>query len=520
MPVDETPRAPSVPETLESVAARAPHDVAVMHRGRRRTLSRFVEDVARVAQGLCDLGVRPGQRVAIICATHAEAVTALHAVLRIGAVAVLHDPESTARELRRAFEDHSAVLAIADRQAIPALRALPADVHPKAVVAVDPPRSARAVVSGAVSHAARNQVRIVRRLRGRGPGPRPRPVDRGIPWRVLSESCPMDPGHPRPVGRDLALLQYGWGGDGELLGAMLTHENLVRGAAQLTESWEGLDDERRPVCATLPLHETAGVLLGALAPLLAGRPVVLAPDPDELQGALRKTRPAVVSAPPSLLLATATASTAARTDLAAVPMVLTSLEGTDPSVLRRWSRLTGTAPLVAEARPESGIAFCGAFDPEHPHRLGSPLGGVVVDVDADELRVAGQSVFHGYWNRPDETAHVLSGDGWVRTGLRVAAGVCRSDLASAELIGAAVPLLVAPDGRTVSPREVAATLMGHPDVMLAAVSGELLPDGGQAVRARARLRPGADCTAAELRDFVAARLAPVKVPREIELLAP
>lgn len=521
MPADETLRALSVPETLEARAAADPQGVALVHHGRRRTRARLADDIARVAQGLIDHGVRSGQRVAIICEAHAEAITALHAALRIGAVVVLHDPQSTARELRRAFEDHTAVLAIADRSAQAALRALPPDVHPKALVTIDPPRSARAVVSGAVSRAARDRARLVRRLRGRGTLPAPRPADHGIPWRVLGESCPIDPGHPHPSARDLALLQYTLGADGELLGAMLTHENLVHGAWQVADAWDGSDDGSGAVAASLPLHETSGVLLGALTPLLVGRPLVLS-SPEDLPALLRKVRPAVVCAPPATLVHAATAGAAARGDLAAVPVVLTSLEGTDPEVLCRWSRLTGISPLVAEAHPECGISFCGPFDPDHPQRLGAPLADVDVDTTGGRLRVAGPHVFHGYWNRPDETAHVLSGDGWALTGHTV-----RADAATApgpassediEVTGAEVPRFVTPDGRCVSPREVTVTLMGHPDVMVAAVVGASLPEGGQAVRATARLRRGAATTAEELRAFLAARLAPAKVPERIELL--
>lgn len=521
MPVDAGSRPGSIPELLAQTAERRAQETCVDHRGRRRTCTRLLEDVDRLAQGLIDLGVRPGQRVALVCALHPEAVVAVHAIWRIGAIAVPHDPESTSRELRRVFEDHSPVLTIADRSALGAIRDLPRDVHPKAVVAVDPPRSARDMVRSAVQSAVREQLRSAVRLRPRPVSlrlrarqhPRPRVLDRTIPWSIVMASCPLDASHPRPGPHDLALLQYTTGPDGEVLGAMLTHENLLESTRRLTRLWAEDAEAPGPVVATVALHEVAGVLLAALAPLCEGRSVVLAPRPDDVLPAVRRTRPEVLCGPAPVLLGAALSSPACAADLSRVPRTLTLLDGSSPEVVRRLDRLTGREAVVVDARPECGISFAGVFDTAHGRPLCRPLDGVQTDVVDGELRVAGPQVFHGYWNRPDETAHVLSGDGWVRTGAQVAP---RPD-GELELLASSRSRINAPDGRTVSPREVAAALLGHPDVSDAVITGEDLPDGGQEVRARVALRAGSTCTAEELERFVASRVAPVKVPRRIDI---
>lgn len=523
MPVDAGSRPGSIPELLAQTAERRAQETCVDHRGRRRSCTRLLEDVDRLAQGLIDLGVRPGQRVALVCALHPEAVVAVHAIWRIGAVVVPHDPESTSRELRRVFEDHSPVLTIADRSALGAIRELPRDVHPKAVVAVDPPRSARDMVRSAVQSAVRDQLRsavrlrprpVSLRLRARREHPRPRVLDRSIPWAVLMASCPLDAGHPRPGPHDLALLQYTTGPDGEVLGAMLTHENLLESAERLTALWADGADEPGPVVATAALHEVAGVLVAGLAPLCEGRTVVLAPRPDDLLPAVRRTRPEILCAPAPVLLAAALSSPACAADLSRVPRTFTLLDGSSPEVVRRLDRLTGRETVVVDTRPECGISFAGVFDTAHGRPLCRPLADVATDVVDQELRVAGPQVFHGYWNRPDETAHVLTGDGWVRTGAQVAP---RPD-GELELLASSRSRIIVPDGRSVSPREVAAALLGHPDVSDAVVTGEDLPDGGQEVRAVVTVRAGSTCTAEELERFAAARIAPVKVPRRIDLV--
>lgn len=510
MPVSDASRAPSVPAALAEAAHRSPHAVALEHRGRRRTYARLLDDVARLARGLYELGVRPGHRVAIVCEMHPEAVIAFHAALRIGAVAVLHDPTSTARELRRAFEDHSAVVAIADRQAIPALRHLPPDVHPKAVIAVDPPCR----TSVRVRRAMQARLAAVQHLRRLPLRHRPRPLDHAIPWRLLLASSPLSPAHPQPAARDLALLQYTIGADGELLGAMLTHANLVASARQLGSLWR--DEVSACVCATVPLHEPAGAYVGLISALLDGGSLVLAPSTDDALAALRRGRATVLAATPPVLHRLARAAAETGGDLSAVHRALTLQQDLDAELARRWRELTRCPVDIGYVRAECGISVAGTFDAEHPDALGRALPEVRVSVGADaELFIAGPQVFHGYWNRPDETAHVLSGDGWMRTGDRahLAAGQGIDHLLASRA------RIVTPDGRSVSPLEVAATLMGHPDVVEARVGGTALDGGGEEVEAAVVLRDGSACTAEDLRRFVGQRLSPVKVPARIAILA-
>lgn len=411
MPVSDSPRPPSVPAALAEAAHRSPHAVALTHRGRRRTYGRLLDDVSRLARGLFELGVRPGHRVAILCEMHPEAVIAFHAAVRIGAVAVLHDPASTARELRGAFEDHAAVVAIADRQAIPALRHLPPDAHPKAVIAIDPPCAAPVRLRRAVqAHLA-----SVQRLRRIPLRQRPRSLDMAIPWRLLLASSPLAPSHPLPAPQDLALLQYTSGADGTPLGAMLTHANLVASARQLSSLWR--TEAPVCVCATTPLFEAAGAYVGLLSAPLDGDALVLAPSADDVLAALRRGREMVLAATPRTLHRLDDAVFAAAAELSALRRVVALQPDLDAALARRWGELTGRPVDIGYVRAECGIPVAGTIDTEHPDALGRALPEVRVSVDAvAELFIAGPQVFHGYWNRPDETAHVLSGDGWMRTG--------------------------------------------------------------------------------------------------------
>lgn len=507
--------APSVPAALAQAALRAPLQIALEHDGHRRTYARVLDEISRLARGLHELGVRPGQRVAIVGGMHAEAVIAFHAVVRIGAVAVLHDGASTPRELRRAFEDHAAVVAIVDPEALEAVRSLPPDLHPKAVIAISPRRRTVERLQSAVV----GPVLSMRTL-GRRPRERRRAAEQVIPWRLLAASAPLPDSHPLPRPRDLALLQYTIGRDGELLGAMLTHENLVADADQLARLWDPAPQPAprtaQVVCATVPLHEAAGAPVGLVAALLGGHQLVLAETGEDVVAAVRRGRLTILTGTPALLSEVASLAAHSGCDLASLHRALALQPGLHAAVADAWAGVLGHPVDIAYVRAECGVALGGHFDPGTPRTLGAALPGVEVRIGADhELRISGAQVFHGYWNRPDETALALSGDGWVRTGDEVRPGRATGEV----LVRSRRREIVRADGRVISPREVAAILLAHPDVVAAAVEGGALPEGGDTVRARVALREGAEATVEDLRAFAADRLSPAKVPQTIDVVA-
>lgn len=497
----------SASAALAAAAERAPLPLAVADPFRRRSSARMMDDVARLARGLVELGVRRGHRVAIVAGMRVETLEAVHAALRIGAVAVIHDPASSARELRRCFEDHAAIVAIAERGALGTLRDLPSDIRPKALIALDDPRSTADRMRGAV-HAPLAMARHLRRHPLRRP---PRPAEHHIPWRLVLESAPLPAAHAGPSPRDLALLQYTTGPDGTLMGAMLTHENLVATAQQALVALDAPDGAA--VCSALPLHEPAGASIALLAPMLGSHPLVLVPGPEDAVAALRRGRPSVVAATPGLLQQVVTTACEGSVGLSAVRRAVVTRPGPIPSLARAWKDLADGALEVCDARAEYGISFAGPYEADAPGSVGRALPRVRVSLaEDDELCIAGPQVFHGYWNRPDETAHVLSGDGWMRTGDTAAIGPHER----IEILASTRERITLADGRTVSPREIAATLLGHPVVAAASVRGEALDEDGERVVAQVVVREEAAFDEDEVRAYVAARLSSGKVPARIE----
>ncbi|MCU1446230.1 AMP-binding protein, partial [Cryobacterium sp.] len=127
-----------------------------------------------------------------------------------------------------------------------------------------------------------------------------------------------------------------------------------------------------------------------------------------------------------------------------------------------------------------------------------------------ELLVRGPQVFSGYWDRPTETAQVLLADGWLRTG----------DIVTVSSDGFVTVVdrikeLIITGGFNVSPSEVEAALLSHPDIADAAVVGLKAETGGEDVIAAVVLVPGATLDVAGLREYCRTRISAYKVPRRI-----
>ena len=133
--------------------------------------------------------------------------------------------------------------------------------------------------------------------------------------------------------------------------------------------------------------------------------------------------------------------------------------------------------------------------------------------EVGELAIRGHNIMKGYWEREEATAAAIDDEGWFRTG-----DVGRMDEDGYFYIVDRKKDLVIRGGFNVYPREIEEVIYEHPAVREAAVIGVPHETLGEEVGAAIALRPGADATPAELRDFVKQRVAAYKYPRHVWLV--
>lgn len=487
--------------------------------GRQTSYRKLGEQVARAAEGLRRLGVRAGDRVALILPNCPQHVVAFYAVLRLGAVVVEHNPLYTSRELRHQFEDHRARVVIALNKVVPAIQEFPADITIDKIVSVD----------------LLTEFPAVKRLALKLPLPKLRetraalstPAPGTLPWKQLLSGPAIDPTHPRPAVTDLAVIGYTSGTTGHPKGAMLSHFNLYSNALQ-GEAWmHGAEQGKEVLYAVLPMFHAFGMTLYLTFGIRKQGLLVLFPkfDADLVLAAMKKSPATVYCAVPPIYERTAIAAKEKGVSLRSCKFCISGAMNLPDHVVELWESVSGGLLVEGYGMTESSpVALGNPFaDTRRTGTIGVPFPSTlmkVVDMDdparvvpqgeRGELLIKGPQVFQGYWNNPEETAKTLTEDGWLHTGDIVTV----SDDGFTTIVDR-VKELVITGGFNVSPSEVEAVLRQHQDVVDAAVFGTVSDRGGEMVVAAVQLEPGATLDETALRDYCKERMARYKVPVRI-----
>lgn len=515
-PVDIEPVTGSLVDMLDQRCTQWADRDAISFFGATTAYRELGERVARVAQGLHDLGVRRGDRVALIMPNAPQHVIAFYAVLRLGAVVVEHNPLYTRDELEVQFRDHGARVVIAWDRVVATLQQLPADVGLSTIVAVDVtramPLTTRAALRLPVRKARESREKLTARTTGT------------VPFARLERAKPLPADHPRPEKSDLACLQYTSGTTGTPKGAMISHENLWANARQGAAWMPDFVHGEGSIYGLLPMFHSFGVLLSVIYSVETGSRAVLFPtfDPELVVQAAKRFPPTFVPAVPPMFDRLARIAREGRLDLSGVSYAISGAMTLTPAIVKRWEDLAGTmlnegyglteTSPVALANPFNDARRIGAIgipfpstdirvvDPEQPTRQ-------VAQGETGELLIRGPQVFQGYWNRPEDTAETLLEGGWLRTG----------DLVVQDADGFVTVVdrkkeLIITGGFNVSPSEVERVVSGVAGVAESAVVG--IPRGGgtEVVTAAVVMEPGTAFDEAAARAAAREQLAEYKRP--------
>ena len=489
--------------------------------------------VSRAAAGLLRLGVKAGDRVALVLPNCPQHIIAFHAVLRLGAVVVEHNPLYTDRELRHQFEDHGATVAIVWDKVVEQVRQLPADVGLRHLVSVEliPAMPLLQRIALRLPVPAARTARTALSAGKHGHRAHTAPARRTVrPWQELLESGELKKKHPRPAAQDLADLQYTSGTTGLPKGALLTHSNLQANAAQGRAWVPGLKEGRETVYAVLPMFHAYGLTLCMTFALSIGAKLVLFPkfDVDLVLKALKKSPATFLPAVPPIYDRIAAAAAERGIGLESIRFSISGAMNLPTATVETWEKATGGYLIEGYGLTEtSPIAIGNPFGPSRkPGTVGVPFPltdirvvdpkDVLIDRAAGEegeLLIRGPQVFSGYWNRPQETEDALLEGGWFRTG-----DIVSVDRDHFVTIRDRIKELIITGGFNVSPSEVEDVLATFPGISDVSVVGLPRPGGGEDVVAAVVALPGTTIDPDALQVFARKHLAAYKVPRRVVVL--
>ncbi|MDR0959924.1 MAG: AMP-binding protein [Propionibacteriaceae bacterium] len=506
-------------ELYETAMREAASSVALEFFGKTTTYAQLGEAIERAAEGLRRLGVKAGDRVALVLPNCPQHVIAFYAVLRLGAIVVEHNPLYTSRELRHMFEDHTARVAICWDAAVEKLRAQPDDIELDTIIAVNLLKEFPTVKRLALALPV-PKLRATRdRLHHRAPNT--------MSFEQLVSAPRIDPTHPHPSVNDIAAIQYTSGTTGLPKGAMLTHYNLYANARQ-GEAWmHGAQPRKETFYAVLPMFHAFGMTLFLTFGVLKQGRIVLFPtfDVNLVLDAAKKNPPTVYCAVPPIYESTAKRSKERKISLKSAKFCISGAMNLPDSTVELWESVAGGLLVEGYGMTESSPVALGNpfYETRRTGTIGIPFPSTemrVVSVDDPTVEVAqgergelllrGPQVFQGYWNNPEETEKTLLPDGWLRTG-----DVVTVDEDGFTTIVDRIKELIITGGFNVAPTEVENVLRSCPGIADGAVVGLPSERGGEEVVAAVVMEEGATLDVEALRDFCRERIARYKVPRRI-----
>ncbi len=504
---------------LDDAAESYPDATATIFFNAKRTYRSLSDDTWRFANGLRGLGVKKGDRVALLLPNSPQFVIAFFGALRAGATVVPCNPLYTGPELHHQLVDSGAETLVVLSRLYPVAKAARPGTKVRNVIVTNIKEEMPPVLRVLFTVAREKKDGHRQSYKG----------DEGaVAFRrvLASPATPFDAGIKKD---DIALFQYTGGTTGVSKGAMLSHRALVANTLQCRAWHVGTKDAEGAGMAVMPFFHVYGLTVVMLQAIQSAGAMVLEPQ-FELERVLKdiaRYKPRTFPGAPRIYNAIINSPLATKYDLRSVDACVS---GSAPLLIethKRFVELTG-AKLVegyglTEAAP---VTHCNPLYGQGKQKIGTigvPYPDVeskIVDLEtgtrelatgeSGELVLRGPQLMDGYYNKPDETAATLR-NGWLYTG----------DIATVDADGYYAIVdrkkeMIIVSGFNVYPREVEEALATHPAVLDSAAIGMPHPIKGEEVKVFVVLKPGASATADDIIAHSRTQLAPFKVPHEVE----
>ncbi|MBJ9954321.1 MULTISPECIES: long-chain-fatty-acid--CoA ligase [unclassified Acinetobacter] len=478
----------------------------------------------KFATYLQSLGLAKGARVAVMMPNVLQYPVVALAVFRAGLVLVNVNPLYTARELEHQLNDSGAEALVIVENFATVYQAIIGKTPVKHVVVASVGDMLGTLKGTLVNF-------VLRKVRKQIP-------DWNIPGHVkfnaaLAKVSPSNYKRPNITLSDTAVLQYTGGTTGVSKGAELTHRNLVANLMQCDGIFQskfgqgdGAKDDR--IFCALPLYHIFAFMVCALYGMYKGQANILIPNPRDLPAVikeLRKYQPGFFPAVNTLFNALVHNEEFRQLDFSNLKMAMGGGMAVLPSTAEEWKKVTGTIIIegyglsetspVATANPPATTEFSGTIGVPLPLTDVAILdddGNHLPQGEQGEISIRGPQVMKGYWNRPDETAKVMTADGYFRTG-----DIGVMDARGYFKIVDRKKDMILVSGFNVYPSEIEEVIAQHPKVLEVAAIGVPDEKSGEVPKLFV-VKKDQSLTTEEVLEFAKANLTGYKRPRYVEFM--
>lgn len=515
-------RYPSIPAVLDDIAARYPDKVGYTNMDCGLTYSRTAALTKELAAYLQSLGLKPGDRVAIMMPNLQQYIISLLGILRAGMIAVNVNPLYTSHELGHQLADSGSKAIIIIENFAKTLQNTLSETPVKHIVTTK--------VGDMLPWAKRTITElVVRYVKKMVP-------DFNLPGHVnFRRALSIGRSHGfKPVelkNTDVALLQYTGGTTGVAKGAMLTHRNVLANVEQ-TGTWisSTFEEAKETAMTALPLYHIFSFTATLCFSKFAATQVMV-PNPRDIPGLvalIKKWDFSIIPAVNTLFNALVNNKEFQTHKFSRLKMTVGGGAQVQRNVAEKWHKVTGCHILEAYGLTETSPGVCGNL-PDAPWdgSVGYPLPSTLVSIRGEqfadlgicsnpddvaahtgEICVKGPQVMAGYWEKPEETANVLV-DGWLRTG-----DVGFMDERGTVTITDRKKDLIIVNGLNVYPNEIESVIASMPGVLECGVVGVNNPRVGEMVKS-VIVKKDPTLTREDVVKYCRARLTGYKCPRQI-----
>jgi long-chain acyl-CoA synthetase len=508
-------------DLVDKAAKERPDEAMLIFKKRNISYAELNKLSDEFAAALVGLGVKKGDRVALVMPNCPQAIICRWGSWKVGAILVHLNPVYTESEMQHALSDCGAETVVVLTPFYQNIKKLQPKTKVKNIIATN------------IKEYLPPLLKILFTLAKEKKEGHYVEIEKGDYW--FQDLMSKHAGAARPKvevkSQDPALILFSGGTTGLPKGVVGSHFSQVATGMQFY-SWvkDYVEPYKDVVTAVLPLFHSFGTFAVMCTAIASNMKISLIPNPrdrDDVVATIQQTKPAFFVAVPALFIALMEHPKvkAGKVDFRSMKTCCSGAAPLLAETKKRFEDLTGGRILEGYALTETAMAACvGPYKGKYKEgSVGFPLPDVVVrigDIETGEGEMPvgkeGEIVFSapnlmlGYWQRPEETREMLR-DGWLYTG-----DVGYMDEDGYVFITSRKKDLIKPSGFQVWPREVEEVISSHPAVLEACVAG--IPDAkqGEAVKAWVVLEAGKTATAEEIQAWCKEKLVSYKIPKFVE----
>ncbi|MBN1883646.1 MAG: long-chain fatty acid--CoA ligase [Deltaproteobacteria bacterium] len=505
----------TISEFLSRTAKRFPKRCALTFLGKKISYAELDGLANRFANALIKLGVKPGDRVGLLMPNIPQIVISYYGIWRAGAVAVPVNPLYTDREIEHQFNSSGTTAVITLDLLAPRALGMRSKTKIQTVITAHindylpfPTKQLYPFVKKGMYFKYEKQPDYYQFL------------------DLMKESSPKSSGDPSKLD-ELALIPYSGGTTGLAKGVSISHRNISC-ITQILQTWlYDVKEQPESELAIFPFFHMAGFTAVMNVCIINGWNAILVPRPEPqiVMDMIRKHKPSIVLAVPTIFVGVLALPEFQETDLSFVKGFFSGAAPLPVETIHTLKESTGATIVEGYGMTESTtlITVTPWGGTLKPGSVGVPFPDTdirIVDLETGEkdlpLGEEGEIIFRGpqlcqgYYNNPEETENSFR-DGWFYTG-----DIGKMDEDGYLYIVDRKKEMIIAGGYNIFPRDIEEVLYEHPKILEACVLGVPHEYRGETVKAFVVLKQGETITEEELDAYCRENLAPYKVPKLYE----